>query len=102
MIKAEFAGTIDTIEARKGIKKTALLKTSEFSRLIAAPVVISLEEVRLTPGQEQFTKSYLPVAVLLEGKFESAFRNRMISGLFPDTTVRVIETSLPASLLGGC
>jgi ABC-2 type transport system permease protein len=99
MIKAEFTGTIDTIEARKGIKKTVLLRTSEFSRLIAAPVVISLAEVRLTPGQEQFTKSYLPVAVLLEGKFESAFRNRMISGLFPDTAVRVIETSLPTSLL---
>jgi ABC-2 type transport system permease protein len=99
MIKSEFTGSIDTIEARKGIKKTVLLRTSEFSRQIAAPVVISLEEVGLTPKQEMFTSRFLPVAVLLEGKFESAFRNRMISKLFPDTTIRVRETGLPSSIL---
>jgi ABC-2 type transport system permease protein len=99
MIECEFTGSIDTIEARTGIRKTALLRTSEFSRQVTAPVVISLEEVRLTPRQEQFTNRFLPVAVLLEGKFESAFRNRMMSGLFPDTTVRIRETGLPASML---
>lgn len=99
MIKTEFAGSIDTIEARKGVKKTALLRTSEFSRQVAAPLVINLDEVRVTPQQQQFTEKYIPVAVLLEGKFESAFRNRMIAGLFPDTAVQVKETSLPASVL---
>jgi ABC-2 type transport system permease protein len=99
LIKSEFTGSIDTIEARKGIKKTVLLRTSEFSRQVAAPVVISLGEVGLTPKQEMFTSRFLPVAVLLEGKFESAFRNRMISKLFPDTTIRVRETGLPSSIL---
>jgi len=99
MIKTEFAGSIDIIEARKGIKKTALLKTSQYSRQIAAPLVISLEEVSLIPKQEQFTDQFLPVAVLLEGKFESAFRNRMIAGLFPDTTIHLKETGLYSSVL---
>jgi ABC-2 type transport system permease protein len=99
MIKTEFTGSIDTIEARKGIRKTVLLKTSQLSRQIPAPVVISLEEVRLNLRQELFTDPFLPVVVLLEGKFESSFRNRMISGLFPDTTVHFMETGLPSSVL---
>jgi gliding-associated putative ABC transporter substrate-binding component GldG len=98
-ISSEFAGSIDTIEARKSIKKTALLTTSQYSRQIPAPVIISLDELRLTPAEADFNKPFMPVAVLLEGRFESAFRNRMISGLFPDTSVHTLETGIPSSVL---
>jgi len=91
-IKSDFTGYIDTIAARKNINKTVLLSTSRFSRQIPAPVLISLDEVRLTPREEDFTSRYLPVAVMLEGIFESAFKNRMVQGLFPDTTLTVIES----------
>ena len=99
MIRTEFAGSIDTLEARKGIKKTVLLASSEYSRSVTAPVIISLDEVRYTPSQDQFTSKHLPVAVLLEGSFESAFRNRMISQLFPDTAFGLTESGSPAALL---
>jgi ABC-2 type transport system permease protein len=99
MIRTEFTGTIDTIGARKGIKKTVLLRSSQLSRLVNAPVMISLDEVRLTPRQEQFTSPFQPVAVLLEGQFESAFRNRMTDKLFPDTVVHIQETGSPSSML---
>jgi ABC-2 type transport system permease protein len=99
MIRSEFINCIDTLAARKAIKKTVLLRSSEFSRKVTAPVVISLEEVRLTPQPEQFPDRFLPVAVLLEGSFESAFRNRMISGIFPDTTFQMMEAGVPASML---
>lgn len=92
MIKAEFAGSIDTIEARKNIRKTVLLKTSRFSREIAAPVLVSLDEVRLNPREEDFNRPYLPVAVLLEGTFESVFKNRMLSGLFGDSIPESTES----------
>jgi gliding-associated putative ABC transporter substrate-binding component GldG len=98
-IKAEFAGTIDTIEARKGIRKRALLSTSQYSRTITAPLVISLDEVRHSPAEADFRSGYLPIAVLLEGRFESAFRNRMLSGIFPDTLMQVIETGEPSAVL---
>jgi len=98
-IRSEFAGSIDTIEARKSIKKTALLTTSQYSRQISAPVIISLDELRLTPAETDFNKPFMPIAVLLEGRFESAFRNRMISGLFPDTPVKTVETGSPSSVL---
>ncbi len=99
MIKTEFTGYIDTLAARKGIRKTVLLRSSDFSRQVAAPVVIDLEEVRITPKQEHFTDRFLPIAVLLEGSFESAFRNRMISALFPDTILQLKENGAPACML---
>ncbi len=99
LIKAEFAGFIDTIEARSNIRKTALLKTSQYTRIIAAPVLLSLDEVRLTPDEKAFNRSFLPVAVLLEGNFESAFRNRMLSGLFPDSVPQLIESGRSSMLV---
>jgi ABC-2 type transport system permease protein len=99
MIKTEFTGTLDTLAARKNIRKTVLLRSSEFSKQVAAPVMISLEEVRLTPRQQEFTDRFLPIAVLLEGCFESAFRNRNVSLLFPDTVVAVMETGRPSIML---
>ena len=99
LISTEFTGCIDTLEARKGIKKTVLLRTSEFSRITIAPVMISLDEINTPPRQDQFRDKNQAVAVLLEGKFESAFRNRMISSLFPDTTVRVMESGMSSAML---
>ncbi len=99
MIRTEFTGYIDTLAARKDIRKTVLLQSSDFSRQVTAPVMISLEEVRLVPRESQFTDRHLPIAVLLEGSFESAFRNRMISSLFPDTAVKFRDTGSPANML---
>lgn len=99
MIKTEFTGSIDTLAARKDIHKTVLLTTSEFTKQLAAPAMISLDEVRLVPRQEEFNQQFLPVAVLLKGPFESAFRNRMLSGLFPDTVLQPIETGKVSSIL---
>lgn len=99
MIKTEFTGSIDTLAARSDIKKTVLLSTSPYTKQVAVPAVISLDEVRLAPKQEEFNQQFLPVVVLLKGKFESAFRNRMLSALFPDTSVNLIETGIPSSIM---
>ena len=75
-IKLEFASSLDTV-ASKGIKKTVLLSTSDKTRLLRTPTQISLEVMVQEPKPEQFNKKHLPVAVLLEGKFESVFKNRL-------------------------
>jgi ABC-2 type transport system permease protein len=98
-VKTEFAGSIDTIAARREIKKTVLLHSSEFSRQIQAPLVISLEDVKVIPRQEQYIDKFLPVAVLLEGEFESAFKNRMLTGIFPDTTLPFRREGINSSVL---
>jgi len=76
-IKFEFTNGIDTL--KNGIKKTVLLRSSPYSRLVGAPVEVKLDMVNERPEQFEFlNKGNIPVAVLLEGKFHSAFENRVM------------------------
>ena len=75
-IRSGFTNSIDTILS-PGIKKTVLLHTSKYSRKAAAPLRVSLSMMNYPVKEEMFTKSYIPVAVLLEGKFRSSFTNKL-------------------------
>jgi len=75
-LKGEFVSTIDTT-VKKGIRKIPLLKTSQYSKVSSAPTRISLEIVRFEPDQTQFNKGRQLTAVLLEGEFESVYKNRL-------------------------
>lgn len=73
----EFVNTIDTL--KNEIKKTILLRSSSYSRAIGTPVEVSLKMVAERPEPEEFINTgKLPVAVLLEGAFRSAFQNRIL------------------------
>jgi ABC-2 type transport system permease protein len=71
-----FVNSIDTTAA-EGIKKTVLLSSSANSRTIATPALISGKENVNAPKDEKFNKADIPVAVLLEGKFQSFYNNRL-------------------------
>jgi ABC-2 type transport system permease protein len=75
-IKTEFVGNLDTLET-PGIKKTILLSTSRYSRVLNTPVVVSLGFLYQQPDITQFNQPYQPVAALLEGEFVSLFLNRI-------------------------
>jgi gliding-associated putative ABC transporter substrate-binding component GldG len=75
-VSGRFANSIDTVEA-EGIRKTILLSSSPNSRTIATPALISVRENIDAPENEKFRKKNIPVAVLLEGKFQSLFSNRL-------------------------
>ena len=86
-VKFEFTNGIDTL--KNGIKKTVLMQSSPYSRLVGAPVEVKLEMVNERPEQSEFSnKGNIPVAVLLEGKFRSAFENRVMP--FQDKTFKNI------------
>jgi ABC-2 type transport system permease protein len=97
MVLCRFANTIDTIEARKGIRKTPLLTTSENSRFVIVPAIVSLDEIKKTPQKSDFNRSNLLVGALLEGKFESAFKNRGMAAYFQNPIV-VKEISKPTKM----
>jgi ABC-2 type transport system permease protein len=82
LIWAKYASQIDTL-AVPNIKKTFLLKTSAFTKLVNVPVYIRLEEVKRNPVQKEFNKANQPIAVLLEGQFPSVFRNRLVKNMMP-------------------
>lgn len=75
-----FPGTIDTVKA-PGILKTVLLASDTNSRTLSAPALVSLKTIQGEESIKKFPKSYLPVAVLLEGKFSSLYANRMSQSL---------------------
>lgn len=80
-VKGEFTNYLDTVGLDPRIRKTILLTTSERSRTVTPPLLISLREVDNIPDEKYFDKSHLPVAVLLEGVFPSAFKNRMLTSI---------------------
>jgi ABC-2 type transport system permease protein len=98
-VMGEFANYIDTVGLDPGIKKNILLSTSRYTKTISPPVMISLKEAELTPDEKDYTKSYLPVAVLLEGTFPSVFRNRVVSDLTPDKALKIRTESRRTKLI---
>jgi gliding-associated putative ABC transporter substrate-binding component GldG len=76
-IKFEFASPIEIL--KNDIKKTVLLSSSEYSKTIGTPSPISLNMVTEETTPEEYEgKGLLPVAVLMEGKFKSAYQNRIL------------------------
>ncbi len=75
-VRTEFISSIDTVGSPL-IKKTILLKTSKYTRIAPTPVMISLDLLRKDPDPNDYTDPPQPVAVLLEGEFESLFKNRL-------------------------
>ena len=71
-----FPNSIDTIAA-EGIRKTVLLASSDHSRSLSTPAIVSLNTVKTEADLKTFDKKNLPVAVLLEGKFSSLYSNRL-------------------------
>lgn len=76
-IKAEYASTIDAVNAEdRAVKKTVLLHSSYNSQAFKSPVRINYTIVDVEPkfrkGESEF-----PVAMLLEGQFTSPFENRI-------------------------
>jgi ABC-2 type transport system permease protein len=71
-----FPSSIDTVKAI-GIEKTILLSSDTNSRRLASPAIVSVNSVKSEADMRSFQASYVPVAVLLEGKFSSFFHNRM-------------------------
>ncbi len=86
-IKFQFSSPIETL--KNDIKKTILLQSSQYSKLIGAPFEVSLRMASEELGPKDFTGSgNYPVAVLLEGKFHSVYENRVLP--FKDTSFKNI------------
>ena len=76
-VLGKFVNTLDYIDVG-GVKKTTILHTSPYSKVLYAPVRVSLNTVSIEPNPDQFKVSKAPVGVLLEGEFPSLFENRLI------------------------
>jgi len=73
----KFASTIDTVRA-DGIRKTPLLYSSVYSRMLNTPVRVGLNELREVKEENFLNQRSRPLGYLLEGKFTSVFKNRVL------------------------
>jgi len=76
-VNFRYASSLDTVKA-DGVKKTPLLFTSERSRIMPLPQLLSLTTFQEPPLESEFGLQYLPLAYLLEGEFTSLFKNRFV------------------------
>lgn len=75
LVKLEFANQMDTL--KNGIKKTVLLKSSEKSKAVGAPLLVNLNQFMEDLDESKFNQGNQIIGTLLEGKFTSAFNNRV-------------------------
>ena len=76
-IKFDFANPIEIL--KNDIKKTVLLTSSSYSKPVGTPITIALDLVtEETKPTDYPNGGLIPVAVLLEGKFKSVYKNRVL------------------------
>jgi ABC-2 type transport system permease protein len=74
LVRGEFTSTLDTLSVA-GIKKTFLLSTSQYTNLQNVPARVDIRTVFREPDVRYFNSAFKPAAVLLEGEFESVYKN---------------------------
>ncbi|MFT6167429.1 MAG: ABC-2 type transport system permease protein [Vicingaceae bacterium] len=92
VVKAEFMGSIDLV-GKSDLKKTVLLSTSETTKIVKSPTRVSLNMLSFEPPVEQYNKKDIPLAVLVEGEFESVFKNRLTPNITQSKQIKFKEKS---------
>lgn len=76
LISTRFPGTLDILDV-DGIKSSVLLSSSPNTKEDRAPAIISLSILKRPLDDKLYNQGVKNVAVLLEGNFNSAFKNRV-------------------------
>ncbi len=82
-VKFEYASSIDTLP--NSLKKTVLLSSSPISKIVGMPVEIDISKeitknltiVNEGPSEKEYNAREIPLSILLEGSFPSAYSNRI-------------------------
>lgn len=74
-VRLQFANQIDTL--KNNIKKTPLLMSSPLTKKVGTPTIIELQSIAKEPQETEYNNGNQLFAVLLEGDFKSAYKNRV-------------------------
>lgn len=92
-VKFEWANQIDTLKSN--VEKTILLTSSPQTKIEGTPVEISLNILNTKPNLSAYTAGEQALAVLFEGRFKSAYTNRVK----PFEIERPIDLSKPTKMI---
>ena len=99
-VKFDYASSIDTLP--NSVKKTILLSSSQVSKIVGMPKEIDITKeinknltiVNDGPSPKEFSAGEIPLAVLLEGSFNSAYLNRIKPFKIPNNLEGSKETKM--------
>jgi len=77
-VRSEFCSGIDVVGQNKQVSYNLLLASSENTHIIGTPTTIDMSQKLKANDKTYFNVSYVPVAVAMEGNFDSDFANRMV------------------------
>ena len=93
-VKFEFCSPIELLKS--DVKKTILLESSRYSKIIGTPSVVSLEMIgEETSERDYINGGFIPVAALLEGSFTSMYNNRVL----PFKDDKFLNKSIPTKMI---
>ncbi len=98
LLKTEFPASLDTVASSPDVKKTILLSSSSKSKFSYAPAEVSFMNVQRKINTDGFNKKHIPIAVLLEGEFESNFKDRLLQNLIIPRN-EIIKKSKPTKII---
>ena len=96
-VKADFASGIEIVGDTAGVRKEVLLISSNASHVDVAPTEIDVMRAINVEPKDYFTTQYVPIAVALEGEFQSIYKHRMI----PEGVIAngVVNQSVPTRMV---
>lgn len=98
-VKFEYASTIDFVGDTMNVKKKVLFTTSPKTVVYKAPVRINFGIVDVQPFGANNLQPSQKIAVLLEGKFKSAFRNLLPKEFMDSPHYKTLEESVPTRMV---
>lgn len=76
-VMLEFTSSVEAVGENSDHTAKAILTTSPYAHTIQTPVQVSLMSATNPPDRRYFNQPTIPIGILLEGKFESVFKNRI-------------------------
>ncbi|MDZ7934798.1 MAG: gliding motility-associated ABC transporter substrate-binding protein GldG [Emticicia sp.] len=77
LIFSRYVASIDTVRA-DGVTKTPLLMTSPYTKTLNAPAFVTFNDAQTDTEQADYQGGVKTIAYLLEGKFQSLYKNRLL------------------------
>ena len=78
-VLSEFVSSIDLVGEQRTRKSSIILTSSPYARSNQSPMIVNLRMIDAPPSRSLFSKQFIPTGVLIEGKFTSVFKNRMVN-----------------------
>jgi len=78
VVFSRYVASIDTVRA-EGVTKIPLLMTSPYTKVLNAPVFVTFNDAQTDTEQVEYQGGIKTIAYLLEGKFQSLYKNRLLS-----------------------